>query len=207
MPRAGRSKSHIHAVLLAAGTSSRYGDDNKLLAQVSGKPLVRHVAEQLLASRINAITVVAGYEDERVRAALAGLEVEFTHNPSYASGLASSLRCGVERMSGDTQCAMIVLADMPRVTTALINDLIAAFEREGCEKIVFPVHGDGTQGNPVLWPRRFFAELKKLEGDQGAKSLIAQHADETFGVPVGDERTLDDIDYPQDLAGGRENKD
>lgn len=200
MPRSGSGKSHIHAVLLAAGTSSRYGDGNKLLAEVAGKPLVRRVAEQLLASRVNAVTVVTGHEEEKIRAALAGLELEFTHNPAFASGLASSLRCGMERMSGDAQCAMIVLADMPGVTTALINDLIAAFEREGGEKIVFPVHGDGTQGNPVLWPRRFFATLKKLEGDKGAKPLIAEHADETLGVPVSDEHIFDDIDSPEDLA-------
>lgn len=200
MSRPDAGKSHIHAVLLAAGTSSRYGEKNKLLAEIGGTPLVRRVAEQLLASRVNAITVVTGHEDEKIRAALAGLEIEFTHNPAFARGLASSLRCGVERMSGDAQCAMIVLADMPGVTTALVNDLIAAFEREGGERIVFPVHRDGTQGNPVLWPRRFFAALKKLEGDKGAKQLIAEHADETLGVPVSDEHVFDDIDSTEDLA-------
>lgn len=200
MPRSASGKSHIHAVLLAAGASRRYGGDNKLLAELGGMPLVRRVAEQLLASRVNAITVVTGHEDEKIRAALAGLEVEFTHNPAFAKGLASSLRCGVERMSGDAQCAMVVLADMPGVTTALVNDLIAAFEREGGEKIVFPVHRDGTQGNPALWPRRFFAALKKLEGDRGAKPLIAEHADETLGMPVSDEHVFGDIDSPEDLA-------
>jgi molybdenum cofactor cytidylyltransferase len=94
---------------------------------------------------------------------------------------------------------MIVLADMPGMARAHLNRLIAIFDEEGKEKIVYPARKDGSQGNPVIWPARYFAELQKLEGDTGAKRLIQRNLESTRPVSVQADDVLDDIDTPGDL--------
>jgi molybdenum cofactor cytidylyltransferase len=99
--------------------------------------------------------------------------------------------------------ALVLLADMPFVTSAMLDRLIAAFEAERPHPIVVPTHG-GKRGNPVLWPRRYFAELQRIEGDTGARHLIGAHADEIVEVEIGEAVALD-LDTPEALAkaGGR----
>ncbi len=118
------------AVLLAAGASRRFGGDNKLLADIGGTPLVRRVAEQLLSSRVAGVVVVTGFEGDKVRGSLAGLDIQLVENTDYADGLGSSLRCGVAALPKGVAGAMIVLADMPGITTALFDRLIGVFEQE-----------------------------------------------------------------------------
>ncbi len=189
----------VHAVLLAAGASRRFGDDNKLLVEIGGAPLVRRVAERLLASAIANIIVVTGFEAERVGSALAGLDLQFADNPDHCEGLASSLSCGIAALPDGVSGAMIVLADMPGTTTEMIDRLVSVFEQEDCSKIVYPVRG-GEQGNPVIWPARYFKELKKLTGDTGAKRLIGEHSANTIGIPVESGDAMKDIDEPADLS-------
>lgn len=190
----------IHAMLLAAGASRRFGDDNKLLVEIGGVPLVRRVAEQLAASRLAGVTVVTGFEADRLRTALIGFEAQFTDNPDFSEGLASSLRCGISAIPAEAAGAMIVLADMPGITTNLIDRLIGAFRQEDCGKIVYPSRA-GEQGNPVIWPARYFEELQKLTGDAGAKRLIGVHEVNTVAVPVDDADAMRDIDRPGDISG------
>jgi molybdenum cofactor cytidylyltransferase len=192
-----------YGVLLAAGASHRFGDDNKLLADIGGAPLVRRVAERLLASGTAGLIVVTGFEADKVRETLTGLDIQFADNPDFSEGLASSLRCGIAALPKGVAGAMIVLADMPGITTALVDKLISTFQQEGGKKIVFPTRGGGDQGNPVIWPAHFFAELQTLTGDAGAKHLISAHEADTLGVPVDDEDALSDIDRPEDLGNWR----
>src|SRR5260370_34574939 len=95
----------IAAILLAAGTSSRFreagGGATKLVAPLAGKPLVRHAAEAALASRARPLIVVTGHERNAVEAALGGISARFAHNPVYAEGLASSLKAGIAARSPD----------------------------------------------------------------------------------------------------------
>ncbi len=193
----------VHAVLLAAGASRRFGEDNKLLAELGGAPLVRRVAERLLASRLAGVRVVTGFEGERLRGVLAGLDLNFTENPDFAEGLASSLRRGIGALPEGVSGAMIVLADMPGVTTELIDQLLATYQQEACNKIIYPERG-GVQGNPVIWPAHYFEQLTSLTGDAGAKRLLGKHAAETLGVPLESGDVLRDIDEPGDLAAWRD---
>ena len=85
----------IHAVVLAAGRSSRMGGPNKLMAHFSGKPLIRQTVERVLASQASGTAVVTGHQAARIRDALQGLEIGVAHNPDFASGLASSLKAGI----------------------------------------------------------------------------------------------------------------
>ena len=185
----------IAAVLLAAGSSSRMGDANKLLATVGGKPLVRIAAEAALGSRAVSLTVVTGHERGRIESALAGLGAAFVHNPDHAAGLSTSLRAGLASLSDDIDGAVVLLGDMPEVTARTVDRVIAAF-RPG--RIVVPVAG-GKRGNPVLWSRQFFPELMRVTGDTGGRALIEANSGMVTEIELGSGVSLD-IDTPEALA-------
>jgi molybdenum cofactor cytidylyltransferase len=188
----------VAAIVLAAGLSSRMGS-NKLLAPVSGKPMVRHAVEAALSSAAETTIVVTGHRPDDVRRALAPLTPLFVENRDYSKGLSTSLKCGLGAVPEDFDGALILLGDMPGVSAALLDRLIAAFDpSEGRAICVATRHG--KRGNPVLWARRFFEEIMALEGDVGARHLIAQNAELVCEVEADDDAPLTDIDTPQMLA-------
>jgi molybdenum cofactor cytidylyltransferase len=189
----------VAAVILAAGRSTRMGGPNKLLAEIGGRPLVRIAAEEALASRARPVIVVTGHQHERVEAALAGLKVEQVHNPAFAEGLSTSLKAGLAAVPGGVDGAVVLLGDMPQVSAALIDRLIATFEPERGALVVVPTI-DGKRGNPVVWSRRFFPELAALEGDVGGRHLIGRYAEAVTEVPVTDQAALIDVDTPEALS-------
>jgi molybdenum cofactor cytidylyltransferase len=192
----------ITAIVLAAGRSTRMGDTNKLLADVGGSPMVRHVVAAALASRARPVLVVTGHQAEEVRSALAGLDVTFVANPDYAAGLSTSLKAGIAAVPQSAAGALVLLGDMPRITGDHIDRLIAAFAADGDGCIVVPTH-QGRRGNPVLWPRAGFAGIMQLEGDAGARKLLAAHADHVREVDLGSDAIFLDVDTPEALAGVR----
>lgn len=188
----------VAAVVLAAGRGTRMGGPNKLLEDVAGRSVVRRVVEAALASAARPVIVVTGHEHVRVEAALAGLGVTFAHNPDYAQGLSSSLAAGIAAVPEAAPGALVLLGDMPLVEPATIQRLMAAFVPGEGRLIVVPVAG-GRRGNPVLWSRRFFPSLAALEGDVGARHLIAAHGEAVFEVEVTGPGALVDVDTPEAL--------
>jgi molybdenum cofactor cytidylyltransferase len=193
---------NVAAVILAAGRSTRMGGPNKLLAELDGKKLVRIAAEQALASKASEVVVVTGHQAELVEKALAGLNVRFVRNPEFAGGLASSVKAGIAAVPDNADGAVICLGDMPLISAGLIDRLVEAFAPDRGNLIVVPV-ADGRRGNPVLWSRRFFKELMTLDGDIGARHLIAKHAEAVAEVPVEGQSAFLDIDTPQALEAAR----
>ena len=193
------TRSGIAAVVLAAGRSTRMGPSNKMLADIAGQPMVRRVVEAALASKAAPVLVVTGHMAAEVIAALAGLDVTFAANADYATGLASSLKAGIRALPPSCDGVLILLGDMPQVAPEHLDALVAAFAPE---TIVVPVHA-GRQGNPVLWPAGFFPELLGLDGDAGAKRLIAVHAARVREVDLGTDAIFADIDTPEALAALR----
>jgi molybdenum cofactor cytidylyltransferase len=204
-PRASEVKPgrRLAAILLAAGRSTRMGGPNKLIAEISGRPLVRIAAAELLASRARPVIVVTGHQRERVAAALKGLDVVLVHNPDYAEGLSTSLKAGVAAVPADADGAIVCLADMPQVDAGLIERLLGAFDPEKGALIVMPTT-DGKRGNPVVWSRRFFPDLTAIDGDVGARNLIAQYPEAIAEVPVTGKAALVDVDTPDALIAVRE---
>ena len=200
-PVVAEAKS-IAAVVLAAGRSTRMGGPNKLVEEIGGKPLVRIVVEGALASRARPVIVVTGHQRDAVEAALAGLPVQFTHNPDFAKGLGTSVRTGVAAVPTRADGAVICLGDMPRVDAGLIDRLIGAFAPEQGALAVVPTI-DGKRGNPVLWSRRFFPELMAIDGDVGARNLIGRYGEAVIEVPVAGKGALVDIDTQEALADAR----
>jgi molybdenum cofactor cytidylyltransferase len=194
-PRAPR----IAALVLAAGQSRRMGTLNKLLIEIDGVPMVRGVVEMLRQSKADPIVVVTGHEGERVSAALRDLPVTVVHNPDFAQGLSTSLKRGIAALPADADGALITLGDMPRVTAAEIDRLIAAFNPVEGRGICVPTR-QGKRGNPVLWSRRFFDEMLQVAGDVGARHLIGTYPEMVAEVEMADDGVLTDIDTPQALA-------
>ena len=188
----------IAAIVLAAGLSSRMGS-NKLLAPVVGKPLVRHAVEAALGSSAETVVVVTGNGTSAVKQAIAPLTPIFVENHDYSKGLSTSLKCGLRQVPDSCDGALILLGDMPGVTSALLDKLVAAFDPAEGRAICVATH-NGKRGNPVLWSRRFFPEIMALEGDVGARHLIAQNAELVCEVEADDDAPLADIDTPQMLA-------
>lgn len=193
-------KPRIAALVLAAGQSWRMrgmGGSHKLLENLDGVPLVQRAVNAALASRAASITVVTGHSATQIEAMIARPRVAIAHNPDFAEGMASSLRCGLRALPPDTEGVLVLLADMPRIEAGHLDKLIEAFA--GPSAIIVPEH-DGRRGNPVLWPRRHFAEIMAIEGDQGARALLKRYADKVIGVAMNDTAIFTDIDTPQDLA-------
>ena len=172
------------------------------LEAIGGRPLVRMVAEAVLASQARPVVVVTGHERERVEATLAGLPVSFVHNPHYAEGLGSSLKAGIAAVPAQADGAVVCLGDMPQVDAALVNRLIAAIDPDKGALVAVPTI-DGKRGNPVVWSRRFFPDLMAVEGDVGARHLIGRYGEAVVEVPVTGTGVLTDIDTPEALAALR----
>jgi molybdenum cofactor cytidylyltransferase len=192
----------VAAVILAAGRSTRMGGPNKLLAELGGRTLVRIVAEQALASKASEVIVVTGHQAVEVEKSLGGLNVRFVRNADFADGLASSVKTGISAVSDAADAAVVCLGDMPLVDAHLIDRLIEAFAPDRGGLIALPV-SEGRRGNPVLWSRRFFKELMTLDGDIGARHLIAKHGEAVAEVPVEGHGAFLDIDTPQALEAAR----
>jgi len=196
MPEKGRN---IAAVVLGAGRSSRMGGPNKLLAEIGGRPLVRIVVEEALASRARPVIVVTGHQRERVEAALSGLPVKFVHNADFADGLATSLKTGIAALPAEADGVIVCLGDMPQVDAGLIDQLIGALDPTQGALIAVPTI-DGKRGNPVVWSRRFFPDLMAIEGDIGARHLIGRYAEAVVEVPLLGTAAFTDVDTPEALA-------
>ncbi len=186
----------VAAVVLAAGQSRRMGPANKLLMEVAGVPLVRRTVMALSAAKVSQVVVVTGHQDAEVREALKGLHVEIIHNPRYAEGLSTSLKAGIGALAPDVDAAVVGLGDMPGVTAHHVDQLIAAFDPDADQAIGVPVH-TGKRGNPVLWDRRFFDDMRGVSGDVGAKALIGANESLVYEVEFGDTAVLTDLDTPE----------
>jgi molybdenum cofactor cytidylyltransferase len=199
---ARRRSRRIAAVVLAAGRSSRMGDVNKLLAPVDGVPMVRRVTETVLRASLDPVVVVLGHAAEDVRGALDGLAVGFALNAEHAAGISTSVATGIRAVAGSVDGAMIVLGDMPWISVPDLRALVEAFAPDRRRGICAPVV-ERKRGNPVLWSARYFRELQTLEGDVGARHLLAVHDDDVCEVCVAGHGVLEDVDTPEALAATR----
>jgi molybdenum cofactor cytidylyltransferase len=195
----------VACVILASGRASRMGEGgpHKLLAEFDGVPLIRRCALAALASGVAAVAVVTGYRRSDIEAALDGLHLACVHNENYASGMASSLIAGFSAEPAiHADGIMVMLADMPAVSTADLDALLAAFRQSGGQAIVRAVCG-GKRGNPVILPRSLYGAVRRLEGDVGARYVIEESGMPVVGVDIGVGAHLD-VDTPDAViaAGG-----
>ena len=185
----------VTGVVLAAGTSSRFGRENKLLATIDGEPLVRRAVDSVLSADLTAVVVV-GYEAAAVRTALSDLPVRVVENERYEAGQATSVREGVDAVGDGADAALFALGDMPDVRPETVETLLAAFAADAGDPLVAAC--DGVRGNPVLFGRQFFDRLAAVEGDIGGRTVL-RDAEGTTLVETGDPGVRRDVDRPEDL--------
>jgi molybdenum cofactor cytidylyltransferase len=188
----------VAAIVLAAGKSTRMGA-NKLLMDFHGAPMVARTVRAITASRAAPVIVVTGNDADKIKAALKGERVVFAHNARFADGMATSLKAGLAALPADIDGVLVCLADMPAVTAAAIDRLIAALDPAEGRAIVVPTY-QGKRGNPVLFDRFYADEMTKLEGDTGARALLSAYADAVYEVEMADAGVLADADTPAAFA-------
>ncbi len=193
-------------VVLAAGRASRMGEGapHKLLAEFEGEALVRRVVRQAVEADCGPVFVVTGHRSADIAEALSGLDVELIDNPSYVTGMASSLRSGLMAAeAAGLPAIMVLLADMPNVASTDIQ-LMAKTLRKAQTPAIIRAVADGQRGNPVILPAHTFEALKALEGDIGARAVIESAGIPVIDVEIGAAARLD-VDTPEAViaAGGR----
>ncbi|CAM2068077.1 Nucleotidyltransferase family protein [Sulfidibacter corallicola] len=187
----------ISLVLVAAGSSRRMGLENKLLLPWTEKTLIEASLAPFLGRGFGELIAVVGHDAEAVTSVLAPYPVRVVHNPDHGRGLGSSLAAGIAACSADAVGFLVALGDMPRIPHDLPERLIAAFSRDP-QHIVVPVRED-RKGHPVLFGAAYRPGLLELDGDRGARSILAAHSSRLVAVPVSDDGIFFDVDGPADL--------
>ncbi len=188
----------VGAVVLAAGSSSRMGSPKQIL-KFRGESLLKRAALAALGAGCRPVIVVTGAHAGLSRVELDGLDVLEVFNPHWETGMASSVRAGVEALlnaDADLTAAVLMLCDQPHVTADIISGLIAAHRAAGSLPLVASTYG-GSFGVPALFGRALFAELAQLQGAAGARQVIKRHASEAhfLSFPNGEV----DVDTPDDF--------
>lgn len=191
-------------MVLAAGASRRFGDDNKLLTEFEGTPLIVRVLDAVAEAGVTEVVVVTGWDGEAVEVALDGRDVRLVHNPDWDSGMGGSIGVGVAALDPAIAGAMIVPGDVPLLSGSVVSRLIEAFAQTGESCVVYPTTATGEQRNPVLWPRRFFDDLQSLPVGEGAKSLLKSLPDSACRpIAVDNDVAFLDIDTQAGLEAAR----
>lgn len=188
----------VGAVILAAGSSSRMGSPKQTL-QYRGESLLRRAALAALDAGCRPVIVVTGANAELSRRELDGLDVREVSNTLWETGMASSVRAGVEGLVGadaEVDAAVLMLCDQPHVNADIISNLVAAHRANG-SSVVASTYG-GSFGVPALFGRTLFAELSQLEGSAGAKQVIKRHASEAHFLTFRGGEV--DVDTPEDFS-------
>lgn len=170
----------------------------KQLLPVDGKPMVRRAVEAACAAGLAQVVVVVGASATEVANALGGLDVDLVRNDDWAEGMSTSLRAGMAALQPEVVAVLVVLADQPGLGGDLLRLLVTRHQASGAP-IVAPYY-HGRRGNPVLFDRRLFAELARVEGDRGGRVILDRYADEVERVDVDDAAVVRDIDTRQDYT-------
>lgn len=198
MSQPAREKRFVSAVVLAAGSSTRFaGEVPKQLTVIDGVSMVRRVAAAALASKASEVIVVTGFQQARVAAEVKGLATHCVYNRRFQQGLSTSVKTGLWAVSDRSSAVLFIPCDQPRLDTATLDRLVDAYRR-GRGAILVPAHR-GRRGAPVLFDRKFFAELAAISGDEGGRQVLLRHAAEVVEVELPDERPLHDFDTVEEL--------
>lgn len=186
----------VFAVVLAAGSSTRFGRV-KQLEPFNGLSLAANAIRKTESVCGARSVLVLGKEWQAIAASCEPLAGFFVINDEYEQGLATSIACGIRAVADNADGILLMLADLPLVTTEHLQNLLAAWE-DSPRSIVASEFED-TLGPPVVFPRIDFDALLRLSGDRGARPVIDANLERV--LPIACEEAAFDIDRPEDLAG------
>ncbi len=185
----------IVAVILAAGLSSRMAPQNKLLLDFGGEPLVRCLAREALASQARQVFVVVGHDRWNVRKALGEIAVTIVENPDYTGNQMSSVRTGV-LAAPQADGYLIIPGDMPLLSAADFDRLIAAFRALDGEKAVVPFD-EAERGNPILIPGWSREEMYRRGINFGCRNLLINYPELVAPLKTTEPQFFQDCDTPE----------
>ena len=189
----------ISAILLAAGESKRMVDENKLIKKYKSIPLIKHAVSNVLNSPIDELIIVLGYQKKAIEKIIGeNKKIKFIANPNFESGIASSIKKGLDSLSKETEAFFICLGDMPNVNKEIYNQLInASFSNK--DKEIFVPYYQERQANPILFSKKMKDEIQKIEGDFGAKKIIADNEKKVFKLSIQDKGVITDFNNITDF--------
>ncbi|MBT8472097.1 MAG: nucleotidyltransferase family protein [Marinicaulis sp.] len=186
-------------IVLAAGSSKRFGASDKLTANLSGEPLLAVTLKKYAASSFATRYVVVDPDNAAVKKIASQQNFTIVENRHTSDGLGSSIAAGIRAIeSKNFDGVAIALGDMPFVSAKTIQALVEKFQSTPHGSIITPTHGD-QRGHPVIFPSQHFDELCNLSGDAGAREIIERNIEYLTTVPVEDRGINRDVDRPGDL--------
>ena len=188
---------NISATILAAGSSERMEEANKLLLPYRSEALIKIVSRMLIDSLLDPIFIVTGYEHDKVVKLLPKSLDNIIYNKDWHKGMSRSIYKAISSLPANIDGNMIVLGDMPLITVKTLNELKSIFLSNNGEKIIYAEYF-GKQANPVIFPKKYFKEMLLLKGDNGCKDIISQNKKNALGVSVDSSEVIFDCDTKSD---------
>lgn len=189
------STHNLHAIVLAAGASSRLGQP-KQLVKLGGRPALHTVVSNAVAVAGHAVTVVLGAHAQDLTRLLAHSPASVVVNRHWEEGMASSLRCGLAAAPSTVSAVLVMLGDQVAVTADDLRRLINAWK--GHDTVIAASVYQRQVGVPAIFPAWSFTELRDLRGDRGARVILERHAQRLAHVQMPNAAI--DLDTPEDLA-------
>ncbi|GAB3919493.1 nucleotidyltransferase family protein [Larkinella terrae] len=189
---------NIGIIILAAGASSRMGNQPKQLIEWEGRTLIRRAVDMALETPFRPVVVVVGANKNRISPELDGLPVTIIDNQHWQQGLSSSIKTGLAAVyltQKNIDAVLFLLTDQPGVDRGLLLQLAQVYRETG--KGIVASGYAGSLGVPALFDRKYISELLSLTGDTGAKWVIANHKDDCAEVPF--ESGKIDLDTDEDV--------
>ena len=187
----------ISAILLAAGQSKRMNGENKLIKEIQGIPIIKLSVKNILASSIDELIVVLGHQKEIVEKLIDKNEkIKFVFNKDFESGMASSIKTGLNNLSEKTEAFFICLGDMPMLSPDIYNKLIKSKDNK---KIIAPTY-KGQQGNPVLFDKSIKEKILNIRGDVGAKKILESNKDKILNLEINNHNISKSFNTQDDFS-------
>ena len=187
----------ISAILLAAGQSKRMDGENKLIKEIQGAPLIKYSVKNILAASVDKLIIVLGYQKDTIEKLIDKNEkIKFVFNKDFESGMASSIKTGLNNLSEKTESFFICLGDMPMVGHDIYNQLIKS---KANKEIIVPTY-IGQQGNPVLFDKSMKEKVLDIRGDSGAKKILELNKDKILNIEINDQNISKSFNTQDDFS-------
>jgi len=187
----------ISAILLAAGMSKRMMGENKLAKKFKDIALINHSVNNILYSNVDKIIIVLGFQKEIIEKIISKNEkISFVFNKHFESGIASSIKIGLDHLPKNTDNFFICLGDMPNVNKDIYNKLIKSKHNN---EVVIPTF-KGKLGNPILFSKSVKDILMNVKDDMGAKKIIDKKKQKVLELEIGDQSVIQNFNTKESFV-------
>lgn len=187
-----RDPAKVACIILAAGTSTRFGSP-KQIAKIEKVPMLQVALDSANSSKSDYVILVLGASSAEIVAELDIGRANIAYNKGYAQGLSSSIKVGLANAPSDANAVLLMVADQPFVTSKVLDTIIFSY-RSDTSKEIFALATGNEPRNPVLIDRKYFKEIESLRGDRGAKEIVLRHLEQVELLNVQDSKVFLDID-------------